>query len=75
MFPGDVDQMTAACLRILSDEKYHETLRQNARQAAIEKFPIDKAVNQYIESYREAIEIAKAEDRNLNGGKLNHLLI
>ena len=54
--PGDVEGMANACLELLTDRIKMNSMRENARKWAIERFSSDSAITQYLEVYFQAIE-------------------
>lgn len=52
---GDVDSMTNACVRILTDADLRQTLGQQARAHARERFASENIVKQYEELYSQTI--------------------
>lgn len=52
---GDVAAMSQDALALLSDRKRHQSFACAARNRAIENFPADRAVSQYLEIYERAL--------------------
>jgi N-acetyl-alpha-D-glucosaminyl L-malate synthase BshA len=57
---GDVDGMTEASRRILTDPALHARMAQAARDRAVGEFEIDRIVPQYEAYYEQVIEASKA---------------
>lgn len=52
---GDVDEMASNAIKILSDEKLHQTFRKNAFARA-QKFDIEKILPQYENLYKQLLK-------------------
>jgi len=52
---GDVDGMAESALRLLKDEDFAKTIRENARAVAIERFSSEKIVPRYEALYQRVI--------------------
>ncbi len=52
---GDTEAMTADTLKLLTDEKLHRTLSENARKRVMENFTTDQIVQRYIGHYENVL--------------------
>ncbi len=54
--PGNLKELKEKILEVLRDESLSKKLKKNARQKAIEKFSLDKMVDDTIKVYQEVIQ-------------------
>ena len=52
---GDFPCMADLAVRLLGDAAAHDAMRRAARERAVERFPLDRAVDAYEEIYREVL--------------------
>ena len=59
---GDIDCLTAATRKLISDENLHSQMADEARKWAAEQFHIDRIVPQYEAHYERMIEQTRANE-------------